>query len=320
MDLGWLSILVYLWTLMVVGYVLPLISKKSIARSLAWIIVVVTVVASTTYTLNQVPLMRMVIIVYLLMVSMKIIVTVEAYSPENNLNILQWKGFSLGWFGMQPALFESFPSSTLPFIDLLLKGFSRIVIGFLLLYLSTLTAAYEKVFFPQLLLLAGLSLVLHFGILNLCAAGWRILGVRAPELFRSPYKSRSLKEFWGRRWNRAFSEMAALIAYRPLREKIGVRTAMVISFLLSGLLHEIAISLPVHAGYGLPMLYFIVHAFAMYLEERCGFVQRVIAHPVFSHLWVMGLLILPLPLLFHRPFLEGVLIPLRTVLLQIVGL
>jgi alginate O-acetyltransferase complex protein AlgI len=58
----------------------------------------------------------------------------------------------------------------------------------------------------------------------------------------------------------------------------------------------------------------------MYLEGKSRFVQRAIAHPVFSHLWVMGLLIVPLPLLFHRTFVDEVLVPLRDVLLQIGGL
>lgn len=323
MDLTLLSISIYLWTLMVVGYVLPLISKKSIARTLAWIIAVATVLVSTQYTLNQTPLMRMVIIVYLQLVSMKIIVTVETYSPENNLSVIQWKGFSLGWFGMRPELFEKLPSSPVPFGHLLLKGVSRIVIGFLMLYLSILSEGYSslsKFFIPQLFLLVGLSLILHFGILNLSAAGWRALGVQAPELFRSPYKSNSLKEFWGRRWNLAFSEMTALIAYQPLREKIGIETAMVLSFLLSGLLHEIAISFPVQAGYGLPMLYFTIHALAMYLEKRSQFLQRIIRHRTLSHLWVMSVLIIPLPLLFHRTFIQDVLIPLRGALLQTVGM
>jgi D-alanyl-lipoteichoic acid acyltransferase DltB (MBOAT superfamily) len=163
--------------------------------------------------------------------------------------------------------------------------------------------------------LAGLSLILHFGILNLSTALWRRLGVDVSELFRSPYKARSLKEFWGKRWNLAFSEMTALIAYRPLKYKIGAENAVIISFLVSGLLHEIAISFPVSSGYGLPLLYFIIHAVAMQLEAKSLFVKRLLSHRLLSHIWVLSLLVIPMPILFHRAFVSEVLIPLREMLL-----
>ena len=56
-------------------------------------------------------------------------------------------------------------------------------------------------------------------------------------------------DFWSRRWNLAFSEMTALGVYRPLSGNIGRKAATVAAFLASGLLHELAISLPVLAGY-----------------------------------------------------------------------
>jgi len=188
----------------------------------------------------------------------------------------------------------------------------------LLLYLSMMLDQYPpstKFFIPQLFLLVGISLILHFGILNISTAGWRALGVNVSELFKSPYKSKSLKEFWGKRWNIAFSEMTTLIAFRPLKTKIGVEKALIASFLLSGLLHEIAISLPVRAGYGLPLTYFAIQAIAMQLEAKSQLVQKITQHKFLSHVWVMTLLILPMPILFHPPFIRHVLIPLRTLLL-----
>jgi hypothetical protein len=323
MDLTWIYIVCYALLLLFAGYMFPVIKNKNIARALAWSTSVATVAISVLVTAHQLPLLRMLIIVFLQLLSMKIIVAVETYSGENKLNIFQWSAFSLGWFGMRPVLFEKLPSPSLPYIDLVMKGLSRIVIGFFLLYLSTIAERYpegERFFFPQLLLLVGLSLILHFGILNLSAAAWRSKGVDAPELFRAPYKSRSLKEFWGKRWNIAFSEMTALIAYRPLRTRIGIEKAVIVSFLLSGLLHEIAISFPVRSGYGLPMLYFVIHATVMHLEATSPVVQRIIGHRILSHAWVMVFLILPMPLLFHREFMLNVLIPLRNLLLSIPGL
>jgi hypothetical protein len=235
------------------------------------------------------------------------------------LKSLQWSAFALGWFGMRPALFETFPapSQRLPYATIAMRGISRIALGMVLVYLSAVieTTNTSIMIIADLALLVGISFILHFGILNLSTAYWRWWGVNVKELFRSPYKSRSLNEFWGKRWNMAFSEMTTLIAYRPLKFKIGKTAAMIISFLLSGVLHEIAISLPVKAGYGLPMLYFALHGILMYTEEKSAFVQKILASKILAHLWVLGWLILPIHLLFHPAFMEGVLKPLRALLL-----
>lgn len=318
MDVTW-YIVCYALFLLIIGYILPFLQKRSLARILAWTIAVLTVWVSASITLNQPPLIRMFVIVFLQLLSMKIIVAIETYSGENRLTFFQWICFSAGWFGMRPVLFEKLPSSSFPYFNLIVKGVSRIVIGCALLYLSVLAHRNPVMaifFVPQLLMLAGLSLLLHFGILNLSAAGWRFSGVDVSELFKAPYRSRSLKEFWGKRWNIAFSEMTALIAYRPLKTRIGRDKAMILSFLLSGLLHEIAISFPVRTGVGLPTIYFGIHAFAMHLEAKSHLVQKITRHKFLSHVWVMSLLILPMPILFHTEFVQHVLIPLRTLILQ----
>jgi hypothetical protein len=319
MDLTWIFISGYALFLLVTGYLLPLMADKKIARAFGWIMVVGTVFISSVLTASHGSLTRMVAIVFLQLLSMKIVVAVESYPGGNSLTVFQWLAFALGWFGMRPVLFEKLPGPSLAASHLLLKGISRIIIGIFFLFVSASleeSPALNALFLPQLFLLVGLSLILHFGILNVASAAWRALGVDVPELFKSPYKSKSLKEFWGRRWNAAFSEMTALIAYRPLKANVAVDAAMMMSFLLSGLLHEIAISLPVRAGYGLPMIYFTIHAFAMHLEGKSSYIQKLTQHRFLSHVWVMTLLILPMPLLFHSGFVHQVLIPLRELILQ----
>ena len=66
------------------------------------------------------------------------------------------------------------------------------------------------------LLMPGLSLVVHFGVFNVLAGAWRRAGVDCRPLFAPPLRSTSLGEFWGRRWNLAFSQMTALAIYQPL--------------------------------------------------------------------------------------------------------
>jgi hypothetical protein len=232
MDMNWLFIVCYAAFLVVAGYALPFVGRRKVARIWGWLIALLTVVVSVLITSDQSPILRMFIVVYLQILAMKIVVVVESYPNENKLNFLQWAAFSLGWFGMRPVLFEKLPSKSFDYTTLLIKGASGIIIGAALLYLSTFAEPYSKYFIPQLLLLAGFSFILHFGIMNLSAAAWRSAGIEVKELFRSPYKSRSLKEFWGKRWNVAFSEMTALIEYRPLKSKAGNEMAMLLSYLL----------------------------------------------------------------------------------------
>jgi hypothetical protein len=323
MALIWAAILIFLLTLIVFGYVCPFIKDQRKARVTAWLAAIGTVLFSSFVSIDQPPLTRMLIVVVLQLVSMKLLVMVETYSGENRLTAIQWIAFSLGWFGMRPALFETLPSASLPFTRILWKGISRGTTGIILLYLSFLLEMHfrpEMIFLPEVLLLAGLSLTLHFGILNLCAAFWRSFGVNVSELFRAPYRSRSLNEFWGRRWNIAFSEMTAVISYRPLKTKIGTGKALTVSFLLSGLLHEVAISLPVMAGFGLSTAYFVIHAIALQVEARSNFIRKVLQRKWLAHIWVMSVLVLPMPLLFHQDFIRQVLVPLRTLILQSIGM
>lgn len=313
MDLTLLYLLLWALLLLISGYFMPSVKPLRNARILAWSAVLATVVFSEQITLSESPLYRMGAIVCLLLLAMKSIVLVEAYPQGNKLNVVQWSAFAVAWFGMRPALFENFWSNPLSQIGaLVLKALSRIVLGWLLLYLGyrLKQAGLSNFYLNDLPTLIGLSLILHFGILNLATAFWRSVGVNVTELFRAPYRAMSLKEFWGKRWNLAFSEMTALVAYRPIKRYFSPSLAVFLSFLLSGLLHEIAISFPVRAGYGLPLFYFVLHGGLMYAEEKVAWVKRITLNPVHARIWVMTWLILPMPILFHPHFLVEVVQPL----------
>ena len=145
------------------------------------------------------------------------------------------------------------------------------------------------------LLLPGLSLIVHFGVFDVLAGAWRRAGVDCKPLFRSPLRSTSLGEFWGRRWNLAFSEMTALAVYQPLVRRIGRRPALAASFLGSGLLHELAISVPVRAGYGLPLAYFALHGALVMVEGRLTKAGRPVDRvPWVGRAWTLGWVLVPL--------------------------
>jgi len=113
----------------------------------------------------------------------------------------------------------------------------------------------------------GLVFVLHFGVFHIMSNVWRAAGCNAAPLMTNPIRATSLAGFWGGRWNKAFNDLMGPHVFAPLARAFGVTTAAFAVFLLSGLLHEIVISLPARGGFGLPTLYFTVQGAGL-LGER----------------------------------------------------
>src|SRR5262249_29364390 len=96
----------------------------------------------------------------------------------------------------------------------------------------------------------GLVLMLHSGLFHLIALLWRRAGVDARPLMNAPLRATSLADFWGDRWNRGFSDFAGAVLLRPLHRRLGARGALLAVFVVSGILHDVVISLPAGAGWG----------------------------------------------------------------------
>ena len=151
---------------------------------------------------------------------------------------------------------------------------------------------------------AALLLIVHFGIGAMLPWAVRQLGFAVGPLFRAPERADSLADFWSRRWNLPFVEMDRLLFLRPLRKRFGARGALLGVFVVSGVLHELGVSYPALAGWGGPLIYFIVQGIAVaFIEPRLpdGALKRIGA-------W-LGILV-PLPLLFHAPFRAQLVWPL----------
>ena len=103
--------------------------------------------------------------------------------------------------------------------------------------------------------------------------------------------------------------MTSIAVYRPLASRLGRGPALLAGFAMSGLLHEMAISLPVRAGFGLPLAYFLIQGGLVAGERALAARGRPVAGPL-GRAWTLFWLVAPLPLLFHRPFLAGVAWPL----------
>jgi hypothetical protein len=89
MALTTIAILSYVLFLTIAGYLLPYNRDKRVTRGLAWFIAIVTIWVSTAITSDESALIRMLVIVFLQLVSMKIIVAIETYSGENKLKFHQ---------------------------------------------------------------------------------------------------------------------------------------------------------------------------------------------------------------------------------------
>ncbi len=312
-------VIALLGTILVVGFGITRIERPSIGRLTAWAWVILTVIAAERITAAQPAGFRMVAIVLALLFSMKVVVSIESHlSGSPRLTFPVWCAFAGLWVGMRPNVFTRVPGEALHGATSLIRaGLTRLIIGAGLVALSrtvwTLGEGWladgSRKLLATLFLLPGLSLILHFGLFNLVAGLWRLFGAKCQPLFRAPLLSKSLAEFWGRRWNLAFSEMTALAIYRPLRGPLGTQRAMIAAFVFSGFLHELAISVPVKSGYGLPLLYFAIQAVGMFAEanlEHRGWMRRPWLARVWTGLWI----VLPMPILFHTPFLEGCVWPL----------
>jgi predicted DCC family thiol-disulfide oxidoreductase YuxK len=155
----------------------------------------------------------------------------------------------------------------------------------------------------------GMILILHFGLFELASIGWKALRVDAPPIMNRPLRSTSVSEFWGRRWNAAFNDLAVRLVFRPVSRRTTIFSATLIAFAVSGLIHELVISLPAGAGFGLPTTYFLVQGIGV-LAERSPIGKRLrlgsgIAGWVFTIVVVAG----PAYWLFHPPFVRQVIVP-----------
>jgi alginate O-acetyltransferase complex protein AlgI len=320
LETVWLTAAVLLGTLLL-GFGMTGVRPAALARSAAWALVGGGVGAVEWLTRAEPAGFRMLALILALLWGLKAVVAVESWAAgQPRLTLRQWLAFATLWLGMRPALFAAAGGTPRPGAGpLIVRGLRRLALGVGFVALARLVWLYAGYDLSETVarvaataaLLVGLSLILHFGMANLMAGAWRLAGVDCRSLFRAPLSARSLGEFWGQRWNLAFTEMTAQAVYRPLAGRGGKGLATLAAFLFSGVLHELAISVPVRAGYGLPLCYFTLHGvlvlFERHLERKGRPIERAgwLARP-----WTLGWLAFPLPLLFHPPFLRGVVWPL----------
>lgn len=134
---------------------------------------------------------------------------------------------------------------------------------------------------------------------------WLPSGQRLPSLHNRPWLARSVADFWGNRWNLWFSDWCRYAIFQRLRRRPVF--ALVLAFIVSGLLHEWVINVPLYfasgrALFGTMMLYFLLQAGGVLVERRCK------GRPVCTLAFAWVVVLAPSPLIINEGLLRTLLI------------
>lgn len=197
------------------------------------------------------------------------------------------------WPGLDPSglreIGEPLPGSGRRFR----RGYAKFLLGVLCVLLVAWFSRNLFAGWTGTLGIAALLLTVHLGFSDMLTGGLQSQGFAVKPLFNDPLASRTLNEFWTRRWNLAFVQMNRILFFEPIAKRWGMKRAIFGVFLISGLLHEMAISYPVMKGWGGPLLYFALQAVSVLIERRFR---------LQGPWWTWSMILLPLPLVFHEAF------------------
>lgn len=155
----------------------------------------------------------------------------------------------------------------------------------------------------------GLLLFLFFGVFHIFALIWQWLGINARHMMNSPILATSLTNFWSARWNLPVHQLAYDFVFRPSVHSLGIAGATFMTFLASGLAHELITSVPAGAGYGLPVTYFVLQFFGVFLERSNLGKKLDLGRGLKGWLFTFTFTACPFFLLFHPPFVARVIVP-----------
>jgi hypothetical protein len=258
-------------------------------RLAGWLLLAVLVTVADRALITSEPLIRMIGICCVLLGGMKGLVYAEwAGFGSQRLPMPRYAVFALLWFGMDPGSFQTRRAG--------LSWRHDVRLGLMLMLLGTFGAwwVWEMEWRQIFLMFLPMSLGFHFGALRVLKGALRAAGFPVRTLFPNVLETRGIGDFWSRRWNVGYSQMMQRILGKPVQKVLGDGAGVMAVFLASGLLHELAITLPVRAGFGLPTLYFAFHGGLTLLEKKLG-------RPIGKFPALLAV-ILPLGLLFPPAF------------------
>ncbi len=219
-------------------------------------------------------------------------------------------GFLLAWPGMDAdAFLDVRHRPAVPTFSAWLWAIAKTILGAILLWALARSIPSGLPLLRGWVGMIGLILLLHFGSFQLVALMWQSGGVKADPIMSAPLGSTSLADFWGKRWNLGFRQLAHELVFQPLYRRLGANTTGLLVFVLSGVIHDLVISLPARGGYGLPTLYFLLQGGGV-TAERSRLGRRLgLAHGFRGWCFMAIFLTAPVFWLFHPWFVERVILP-----------
>lgn len=254
------------------------------------------------------------VVMWTISVLLYVILKLLSWCSARRADAPLWKhwAYLLAWPGMdaEAFLFKSLDGKVSSArVSEWCFAFAKFASGLLLVFAFIPTIGIGSPFFVGWLGIVAMILSLHMGLIHLLSCWWRSCGAYAAPIMNWPILATGLADFWGQRWNLAFRDLTHRFVFRPLAKRHGMKTALVVAFVLSGLIHDLAISIPAQGGYGLPSLYFCLQGLGVLFEKsRLG--KRIgLGSGLHGRCFAMLCLLAPIQLLFHRNFVVGVFYP-----------
>jgi alginate O-acetyltransferase complex protein AlgI len=234
------------------------------------------------------------------------------WSSAKRTNVPIWRhaAFLLAWPGFNATAFlDTRIRPSVPRLNEWMVAVAEVLLGISILCEISRLILPDFFFLIGWIGLIGFGLSFHFGLFRLLSCFWRAVGADARPIMDAPFKSTGVVEFWGRRWNTAFRDFTNQFVFRPFARRWGASAALFLTFLFSGIIHEVVISLPAGGGYGRPTEYFLIQFLAaMFEKSRAGRALKL-AGGIRGWCFATAVVVLPAPLLFHDQFLRAVVVP-----------
>lgn len=259
---------------------------------------------------NFAPWIVMCMVAAALLAGCKWITWWDAYTVLPDITLRRSLAYLLLWPGMDSRVFlDPKIRPEKPPIREWVFAFAKMLLGISIAWGVARTIPVDKVLLRGWVGMIGGIFVIHFGIFNLLALAWQKAGVQAQPLMHCPIAAHSLGEFWSICWNRGFNDVVRRHVFAPLQPACGVVIAMLLTFLVSGLIHEAVISVPAHGGYGLPTLYFLLQGIGILFERSTVGRKLKLRHGVRGWCFTFILTAGPAYWLFPPVFVERVAVP-----------
>jgi len=218
------------------------------------------------------------------------------------------------WPGMDARAFLSLKPTSNPSLLEWAGALTKTLFGVALIWMAVPAVPMTHPLCRGWVGMLGIVFLLHFGFFHLLSLFWHAFGFYAKPIMNAPAAATSLSKFWSGHWNRAFSDLMRDNFLPPLHRRFGKRATVLSVFLISGLCHEVMISLPAHGGYGLPTLYFGIQGAGILFERGVVGHRLGLGHGRKGWCFTLALTAMPAFWLFHPLFVRNVILPLLHVI------